>query len=91
MAFIFQKSEFIYQIPIIKSNYRQSPSISSHKYFLIQVFLSLARTAWHSHRQFSPDHLTLIIYKYGELKSVVSVMRACRKQFYPQEPISYTF
>ena len=35
---------------------------------------------------FSPDQLTWIIYKYGELKSVVSVMRAYRKQFYPKNP-----
>ena len=35
---------------------------------------------------FSPNQLTWIIHKYGELKSVVSVMRAYRKQFYPKNP-----
>ena len=37
---------------------------------------------------FSPDQLTWIIYKYGELKSVLRVMRAYRKQFHPKNPKS---
>ena len=35
---------------------------------------------------FTAQQSTFIILKYGELKSVVSVMRAFRKEFYPNNP-----
>ena len=33
---------------------------------------------------FSPEQLTWVIFKYGELKSIIKVMRAYRKEFVPK-------
>ena len=46
-------------------------------------FFVIHETAMAPEPAFSPDQLTWIIYKYGELKCVIKVMRAFRIKFCP--------
>ena len=62
-------------LKIYKKNLKKSPS------FVVICSDSMApKTA------FSPDQITWIIYKYGEMKSIGSVIRAYRVKVLPTNP-----